>query len=141
MIDIKNAYGQAKKFKSCEKFTGNEDDSNITDLMFSPQGIEFCTKNNTPTLDIFVEHKSRTSKLEKKGLFINAGEVDLHNVPNIWLVGDTKAKITINDKDVSHQIILMHGATAEIYADNFAVVFVYGEGVLKKETKNHALIL
>lgn len=141
MIEIKKAYSQAKKFKSCELFTGNENYSNITELMFTPQGIEFCTKYNVPTIEVFRQHKIITSELERKGLFINAGEIELKNVQNIWLVGETTAKIIIDNTKVGYQIVLMHGAKAEIFADNYAVVFVYGNGEVKKHVKNHAMIL
>lgn len=138
---IKNIYKQAKQYNLCHLFTGKEDYEGIVRLLLSPQGTEFCLSNNFPDLNVF--RKFLPYKPEKKGIYIDKGNIVLTNENIVFLVGNTRATVTFNNLETNYNVILMHGAKAKIIAENYAVVFVYGEDGenVEKVIKDNALIL
>lgn len=91
----------------------------LAELFFSAQGREFCERNNFPSIEHF-----RTIKEEMKpyNIFVDAGDIEISNTHKIALIGSTHAKIKAKGVQAVHLVMLMHGATAEIEATNYAVV-------------------
>lgn len=119
MKTVSDIMKQALANGACDKSKGVSDWKTLCWLFFTPQGIEFCTENNFPTLDVFEEIKSKVSDF---GIFVNSGEITHSNDSNIALVGDTNGKLVYDDNTKVHKVILMHGAKAFIVARNYAVV-------------------
>lgn len=139
MTTEEQIYNQAKKFGACSMLTGEESPDQLMKLIFTPQGIEFCTKFNFPDIDTFQKYKG--FEAERNGIYINT-DVELHNVECLLLVGNTSAVLTYDDPIKSHHVILMHGAKATIKASGYAVVFVVNaEGTVKTEISDFAKIL
>lgn len=136
---VKKLHKKAKKLDACKLFTGNENFNEIVDLLFTPQGLEFCTNNNFPSLEDFKSFSDK--ELVKKGIYINKSIVELENIETVLIAGNTHAILNYNNVDVGYKVILMHGASAEIFADNYAVVFLYGETEnATKIVSNYAIV-
>ncbi|HEX2920914.1 MAG TPA: hypothetical protein VHO50_07110 [Bacteroidales bacterium] len=125
MINVKEIYIKAKEKGVCELFKGTETEDELINLFLTIKGIEFCTKNNFPSLDIL--RQLHGEKLEKHGIYIDSN-VALHNEPMIVLAGNTIADLTYDNGSKGHRVILMHGAKAKITACGWAVVFVTNAG-------------
>lgn len=141
MIDVEEIYRQACRLGVCPKMTGKESAEELIQLFFSPQGVEFCQKNNFPTMDMLRSFRSEQARA--KGAYVDAGEVRICNVERVALIGDTEAELTYTDPTKRHVVILMHGAKAHIKASGYAVVFVYnGDGCeVVKTQEDYARIL
>lgn len=132
-------YNEAKKFGVCSLLTGKETTAELMRLIFTPQGIEFCTKFNFPDINTFLQYKGTEAK--QNGIYIDT-DTKLHNVEHVLLVGNTNAVLTYDDPTKSHHVILMHGAKAKIKASGYAVVFVNNAGgEIDTQTNDNALIL
>ena len=92
-------------------------------LLLTPQGTEFCTKNNFPSMEQLREFRGK--KAESMGIYIDT-DVELTNPVKVFLAG-SKAILHF-DTIGRYNVILMHGAEAEIHAGNYAVVFVKNSG-------------
>ena len=88
-------------------------------LFFTPQGREFCENNNFPSIEIF---RNMKTNVEKYGVYVDAGDIQIKNNVNIGIIGDTDAMLEYDDNTVVHKIILMHGAKATIKASNYSVI-------------------
>ena len=88
-------------------------------LFFTPQGREFCERNNFPAIGAFREMKPYVGKY---GVYVDAGDISLRNNANVGIIGDTVATLEYDDNTIVHKITLMHGAKAIIRASNFAVI-------------------
>jgi hypothetical protein len=129
-----------RSFKGCTMFSGNENFDEIVDLLLSIQGIEFCVKNNFPELEYF--ERFDIKKASEKGIYINAGTIELENQETVLLVGKTDAVLKYNNLDKAYRVILMHNATAEITADNYAVVsFTGDEDNVSINVSNNAIVI
>lgn len=128
----------ANRLGACRLLHGNESKEDLMRLLLTPQGTEFCTKNNFPSMVQLREFKGETA--EKLGIFIDT-DTELTNPVKVFLAGHTRAVLHF-DAIGRYNVILMHGAKAEIYASNYAVVFIKNAGgdveIVKENT---ALIL
>lgn len=133
-------YEKALALNACDKFSGKENEKELIGLFFTPQGLEFCGKNNFPSMEDF-RYFSKLSA-QRQGIYVNAGPVSVNNKAQVAVVGDTEARLTYSDGSKRHIVVLMHGAKAHITATDFAVVFVYDfGGEVIKVTKDFAKIL
>jgi hypothetical protein len=102
--------------------------------------IKESIKNHFPrisTLRLFKPYK-----VERYGIYIDAGEITLSNPGVVLLIGNTSAKITCDTNKVRNEVVLMHGATAVINALQWSVTFVKVErGSFIKIIKDNAIIL
>lgn len=119
-------YDMARKLGACQMFTGEESMEEMIRLMFSPQGAEFLTTFGFPDLDTF--RKFTKYQPERLGVFIDKGEISLSQEKNIFVVGNTTARIKCSETAL-YRIILMHGASADIEASGYAVLKVEKDGV------------
>lgn len=117
---------------ACNKSNGVTDWKTLVWLFFSPQGIEFCEKNNFPTLEIF---KEIGENVEPFNVFVDAGLQKRSNDSHVGLIGDTEGELYFDDNTKVHKVVVMHGAKAKIILRNFAVVRLYNIG--ENEVKIH----
>ena len=116
---IQQIYKQARLLGACELLTGKERTlEDIVRLFVTPQGIEFCINNHFPNMATFRLFKPY--KVERFGIYIDAGTITLHNPERAILIGNTVATIN-NDTLDAHEIILLHGAKAVVNASGWAV--------------------
>lgn len=120
----------AQRLSECAMFTGNETLEEMVSLMFSAQGSEFLTTFGFPDLDTF--RKFIRYQPERFGVFIDKGEIALSQEKNIFVVGNTTARIKCSETAL-YRIILMHGAAADIEASGYAVIKVERDGLSKCE--------
>ncbi|MEG2492058.1 MAG: hypothetical protein RSA67_05860 [Alistipes sp.] len=125
MMTAQEILKQAKPLGVCHRLTGRESTRELMRLVFTPQGIEFCTKHHFPTMEIFREFKGKEA--EGNGIFIDT-RTEQHNIERVMLVGDTNATLIYDGAAKRYQVVLMHGARAMIKASGYAVVFVTNAG-------------
>ena len=121
----------ALKLGACDKVKSATDLESLVELFFSPQGREFCLKNNFPSLETF-----RGIDAEKYGVFTEK-DVYLKN-QNVALINCT-GKLIFNKTD-GYKVILMHGSKVEIEVSNYAVVLIEGEGAIVKKDKTSKVL-
>ena len=110
----------ANRLGACRLLHGTENKEELMRLLLTPQGTEFCTKNNFPSMEQLREFRGK--KAESMGIYIET-DVKLTNPVKVFLAG--------------YNVILMHGAEAEIHASNYAVVFVKNAGGKVITHKDH----
>lgn len=133
----KEFFETANRLGACRLLHGNEDKEDLMRLLLTPQGTEFCTKNNFPSMEQL--QWFRGEKAESMGIYINT-DIELTNPVKVFLAG-SKAVLHY-DTIGRYNVILMHGAKAEIHASNYAVVFVKNAGgEVKIDKDDTALIL
>ena len=138
MIGIEDILKSANALGACKISRAMTDWQSAVRVMFSPQGREFCAEYKFPTLGQFREMPD----LQAFGVFVDKGEITIASQGNACIVGDTLAAIHITDNTKVHHIIVMHGAKAEIFADNYAVVdVVVIGGNATVVNKNNAKVL
>lgn len=118
-MEIKDIMHEAVDLGACEKTNNVSSWKTLSWLFFSPQGIEFCSKNNFPTLAMF---RQMDDEIASNCVFVDAGVVQRNNDSAIALIGNTDARLVFDDPTKVHKVIVMHGATAFIVARNYAVV-------------------
>ncbi|MEG1539899.1 MAG: hypothetical protein RR383_08155 [Muribaculaceae bacterium] len=140
MKTIQNIRKEARRIHSCELFKGTENEEELIRLFLSPQGQEFCVKNNFPDVTTF---KDTFPHATEYGIHIDKGNIQLTDCAMTVLIGNTHAELTYSDSSKRHEVILMHGASATIHAEDWAVVFVTVGVRCKviKAVKDNALIL
>lgn len=111
---------EAVALGACEKTGGISDWRSLSWLFFSPQGLEFCKKNNFPSIETF--RKVGNEPLSMNNIFVDAGTIDRANDSNIAIVGQTDASLVFDDPTKIHKVVVMHGAKVFIAARNYAVV-------------------
>lgn len=108
--------------------------------MYSPQGREFMTATQFPSLETFRRYVPFAP--EQYDIWIDCGKTEMENPERCIIVGDTQVKITCNGLK-AYTIILMHGATADITASGYAVVHVEKDRTSKANiiVHDHAKVL
>lgn len=112
-------YEMARKLRACQMFTGDEDLEALIALMFTPQGTEFLTTYGFPDLATF--RKFKKYHPERFGVYIDCGEIALSDAKNIFLAGNTTARMKYAQTQ-GNRLILMHGASAHVEASGYCVV-------------------
>lgn len=120
----KEFFETANRLGACRLLHGTESKEDLMRLLLTPQGIEFCTKNNFPSMEQL--QWFRGEKAESMGIYIDT-DTELTNPAKVFLAGHTRAVLHF-DTIGRYNVILMHGASAEIHASNYAVVFVNNAG-------------
>lgn len=130
----------AHKLAVCDMFKGSENLAEIARLFTSAQGLEFCLAANFPNVATFRLFKPY--KPEQYGFHIDAGQITLRNPKTAILIGRTYATV-LCDTCERHEVVAMHGATANVLADKWAVVHTLsGVGsTIVRRTKGNAIIL
>lgn len=131
MMD-KEFFEIANRLGACRLLHGTENKEELMCLLLTPQGTEFCTKNNFPSMEQLREFRGK--KAESMRIYIDT-DVELTNPVKVFLAG-SKAILHF-DTIGRYNVILMHGAEAEIHASNYAVVFVKNAGGKVITHKDH----
>lgn len=138
--ELRSLSNMAEKYRACRMFKGSENLEQLIALFTSPQGMEFCQSRHFPDMDTLRRFKAYD--VERFGVYIDAGQIDLHNAPKAVLIGNTSATLSY-DNPGAHEVFLMHGAEAAITASGWALVFVTGEEgctVVKTEKKGARIL-
>ena len=112
----------------------------IQKFVYDPHLMEFCLKNRFPNLSTFRLFKP--FGVEKYGVYIDAGFVELKNPKRAILIGRTTAVIDCDTLE-RHEIYVFQGASATVNARKWSVVSikgVTGARVIKNVSEN-AIIL
>lgn len=118
---VQQIYKQAHQLGACNKFTGKETLEQLVQLLFSPQGIEFCLTNNFP--DLATLRKFKKYHPERLGVYIDCGTITLQEPQAAFLIGNTTATVKCQ-QTARKRLYLMHGANAHVEAGGFTVVRV-----------------
>lgn len=132
---------KALSLGACNKSNGVTDWRTLVWLFFTPQGIEFCEKNNFPTLEMFKQIKD---DVEAYNVFVNAGVQKRSNDSCVALIGPkTKGELVYDDNSKVHKVIVMHGAKVDIVARNYAVVRLIniGDNEIRRHKDKTSIIL
>lgn len=121
MRKIANIKKGAKTIGSCNKIRMVTSYESLVRLFFSPQGREFCETHNYPSLDQFREIRE---EVHPYNVYVDSGDITTSNIHKIALVGNTHATINAQGVEDVYTIILMHGATANVKATNYAVIHI-----------------
>lgn len=117
--DIKQAGAQ---LGACPLLARAETMDSLLSLLFTPQGREFCSTHNFPSLEIIRGLDATTAK--HNDIYVDSGLVHITARGNMAIVGNTIATIEVDGVHCQElvKIIVMHGAKANIKARNYAVV-------------------
>lgn len=95
----------------------------LAQMLFSPQGREFCHNKNFP--DILTWRKIKISTdIQKYNIYVDSGSINLENPKTTALIGLTNADIHCYGSSISHKIFLQHCAKARISLIDYAVVIL-----------------
>lgn len=110
----------ARRLRACDVFTGEETTlAEVVAKLHSIEGLEFLLLSGFPTLELFREYKDALP--EGCGVYVDAGEINLHDTLDAILVGDTQVKATY-EQTKCHNLTAVYGATANVDAYEWAVV-------------------
>ena len=132
---------KALQMGACNKSNGVTDWKTLVWLFFTPQGIEFCQKNNFPTLEMFRDIKE---EVEGFNVFVDAGVQKRSNDSCVALIGPkTKGELVFDDNTKVHKVIVMHGAKLDIVLRNYAVVRLIniGDNEIRRHKDKTSIIL
>lgn len=116
---IQEVINKAISAGACAKMASTANIGELVDLFFSPQGIEFCSKNNFPDLSTF---RGLKNELSEFCIFVDSKQIKSANNEFIALVGDTQGELIFDENKHVNTVVLMHGARAVIRASNYAVL-------------------
>ena len=130
----------ARRLGACQMFTGEEDLEALVALMFSPQGAEFLTTYGFPDLATFRQFKPY--HLERLGVYIDCGEVELSDADRVFLVGNTQGRLRYTATQ-GNRLVVMCGARAEVVASGYAVVKIEADKASHVDVVNsgHARVM
>ena len=119
---IKEIIDKANRLGACRLTEGVTTWEALADLFFSPQGMEFCVSHGFPSPEDWEAMRPHAANLREVGVYLDAGAVSYEGDGNIALVGDTQGEIIFNRNDRVSRLLLLNGASAEVYAGDYAVV-------------------
>lgn len=138
---IKQATDHARAMGACGLIDDAHDVVGSINLMFKPQGREFCAAHAFPTLEQF--RAMRTTAPDNR-VAVDCGGGSAYNVAQLAVVGNTSMTANYTNTDVLFNLIVAHGAAVKVVAKNYAVVLITTIGKTGKidiETDNTARIL
>lgn len=125
----------ARRLRACDVFTGEETTlAEVVAKLHSIEGLEFLLLSGFPTLDLFREYKDALP--EGCGVYVDAGEIDLHDALDAILIGDTQAKATYEQIEC-HKLTAVYGAKATVDAYEFSVVRPRYDEASRVEVRRH----
>lgn len=136
--DIKN---MALACGACELIEEANTIAELVALMRTPQGREFCKVHSFPGIGILREHKEELASLN---VFVDAGEIELNDVDDAIIAGETTAVIRTKSVDKPYHAMVMHGAKAKVIAYGYSVcqiVNVGGKVEVKKSTNASLVVM
>lgn len=115
---LQQVYKRGVELGACNSFTEAANVEQIVEMLFSPQGVEFCLNYRFPTLEVFRQFKPY--HLEQYGVYIDCGDIKLIDPIRAFLIGDTRAEIDYRATQ-GNALYLMHGAKAAVTAEGYSV--------------------
>lgn len=136
-IEIKN---KALECGACKLIESAESIADLVALMGTPQGREFCKKHRFPTLDILRQHKEVIADL---GVLVDEGIIDVENVDNLIVAGDTLVRAVYDKTDKPYHIIVMDDAKVVVNAYDYAIceITVIGGEAQASEWNNASVFM
>jgi hypothetical protein len=131
----------ARRLRACNVFTGEETTlAEVVAKLHSIEGMEFLLLSGFPTLELFREYKDTLP--EGCGVYVDAGEINLHDTLDAILVGDTHATGEYT-RTKCHKITAVYGASATVDAYEWSVVRPRYDEASRVEVRRHdnAIIL
>ena len=110
-------YRQGVALGACGSFTEAMSIRQIVDMLFTPQGVEFCIKRGFPTLEMF-RRLGAVEDTKPLGVYIDCGDTQ-----RAFLVGNTRARITYTETQ-RNGLYMMHGAKATVIAGGYSVTCI-----------------
>lgn len=113
--------------------------SQLMELLYTPQGLEFCEEHNFPTLRMW--RSVDKDELASCSAYVDT-KVHKVNQERVVVVGDSEAVLEYDNTDCGYTVVVMHGARVTIKASGYASVFVTDcGGEVTKIITDNALIL
>lgn len=130
----------AQRLEECQMFKGDESLKELSELIFSPQGREFMLANDFPGIETL--RKFKPYHPERFGIYIDSGKMEITDPGRCLVAGDTQIRIICRETKANN-IILMHGAKADVEASGYSVVRIEKDRTARSKTKiqDHARIL
>lgn len=137
---LKEIKERALQAGACALIRDVHDYAGLVALFFSPQGLEFADDCGFPQLD---DLRLISDELLREGVYVDRGDIELSCTKDVCVACDTRAIINVSGVDYIHNIVVMHGASAEINADNYAVIVVtdVNAGNIKINKDNTVIVL
>lgn len=120
---VTHIISKAKMKGACELINNAKSITDLHDLQFSPQGMEFCKEKDFPGYGLWKLIK-RHFKTRDLNLFIDEGEVEVYGCHDIAVIGSTNAEINCSGADKIYHILVQHRAKVLIKAKDYAVILV-----------------
>ena len=135
---IKELLDGATALGACRKTDGIDTLDKLIALYESPQGREFCAKHKYPSREQWIRIKKHwgASELSNRNVYIDNRCAHLieQNPGTIVLVGaETRAQLVLSGADEKQTITVLHDATANITASDYAVFEVITDGTANIE--------
>lgn len=119
---LQQVYKQGVALGACSGFTEAANIEQIVEMLFSPQGVEFCLNYRFPALDVFRQFK-QLDNVERLGVFIDCGDITLTDPQRAFLIGNTRANVNYTATQ-GNVLYLMHGAKASVTAGGYSVTHI-----------------
>lgn len=106
----------------CDEWTdawGNPTKEELVDKYLS--GLDFCVLNGYPSNEFIKTHFGEVA--EKKGVFVDKKNIDLHNPKIVVLNGDCSGDIKLDEFSVS-EIHVRHSSSVNIIIEEYAMAFI-----------------
>lgn len=104
----------------------------LDELLWHPQGWEFCRKHSFPSLKSLVGLEDEGYR----GILTNVGEVSSKAYKNA-IAGDTRMTLYADNVREKYDVILFHGAHLVIEASGYAVIHIVKIGDCEVEFNNN----
>lgn len=140
MMTAKEIKEMALRCGACELIEKADSIADLIGLMATPQGREFCKKHSFPTLDMLRERRGEITSL---GVYVDAGDIEIDDMDNVVIAGDTCAILRYKQSDKPYHAIVMHGAKAKVIAYGYSICQIENIGgeIEKHESKNASIFL
>lgn len=122
---------KALSLGACDLLKPNATLHDLDELLWHPQGWEFCRKHSFPSLKSLVGLDDDGYR----GIIVNGGDVQSYAYKNA-VAGDTFLTLVADNVREKYDVILFHGAALVIEASNYAVVHVVCVGNCSVTFKN-----
>jgi hypothetical protein len=126
---------------NCDGIKGTESVEELIAFMFKGGGMKYCVDRKFPSLEMWRAY-AKTTDLTKFGVYVDAGKIRVANRRKVVIVGKTRAMLHY-DQNISHKVLAMHGATANITAEKWGLVIVRASDdcKIRQTLKDNAKIL
>jgi hypothetical protein len=138
-MTIKELKLRAQSIGACSKINAISTYKAMVELMFSPQGREFCKDHFFPGINALRQVRHKVKDL---GVYVDGGTMHITDRAKVVVAGKTNATVRAHGVDEAFIVIVMHGAKVTIDASYYAVVAVVNiGGEVKVKNDSTAIVL